>query len=710
MRDGDATDARHAMLETATTSSHALELLRRSRLESPDPLPDLPAPGPAIDAWVYRRSDYELAVLGQIVRDGFAANKFVHYADNYGRPASRVEFACDLPGEACKVRIAAEANVAVSVDGATSTASESNASLILDLPAQGRLTIDVRALDGNPATFRIVGGDNALGSASWRARRHDESEWEAVLLRPGGTEAPHLEPLPSTVVRAEHKDGVYALTAPVLGRVVIRSASPATLSVGETIEEALAPPTLVESNSELVPVGEGEWWSQHALGFKYLSIDAPPDAVVEVHASTPAVATRGAFSCSDAMLNRIWAVSAYTLRLNMQKLMVDAIKRDRMPWAGDQAITTFANAYAFGAGAIARDSSVALGQPTHGYVNGISDYSLWWLINADLYHHYFGDSDHARREAASIHRFLTAIAGHADRQGLFHPADQHDGFADAGRGAVFIDWGVEVEPERVYIPLQMLWYWALSSGARVLERADHPAAPEWKARATTVATALEKTGWDEKASAWREYADGPVSEAPHPHFLGVLAGLTPHHAHADAARQLRRHRRAGTPFMTGFLLRALAACGDPDGAIVRLRSLWGEMIDAGAQTFWEEFADGLDSPWSMYGRPFGKSLCHAWSASPAGTLPEVVLGLRPTSDGWASFSVAPDLGDLQWAQAAVPTPHGLITVSADLHAVTVDIPSGTRACIAGEAHVGPAVVAVSLERSEPPGPTASQVA
>jgi hypothetical protein len=90
----------------------------------------------------------------------------------------------------------------------------------------------------------------------------------------------------------------------------------------------------------------------------------------------------------------------------------------------------------------------------------------------------------------------------------------------------------------------------------------------------------------------------------------------------------------------------------------------------------------------MYGRPFGKSLCHAWSSGPAALLPQLVLGVRPLTDGWATFEVAPQRGDLEWASATVPTPHGVISVRADETGTTVTFPAGTTF----RGHAGPGVV------------------
>ena len=94
----------------------------------------------------------------------------------------------------------------------------------------------------------------------------------------------------------------------------------------------------------------------------------------------------------------------------------------------------------------------------------------------------------------------------------------------------------------------------------------------------------------------------------------------------------------------------------------------------------------------MYGRPFGRSRCHAWAAGPAAILPEAVLGLRPLDDGWSRFTVRPELGDLEWASAVVPAPSGDIVVVADLEHVTVQVPPGAVLVREGHSVPGPSVV------------------
>ena len=86
----------------------------------------------------------------------------------------------------------------------------------------------------------------------------------------------------------------------------------------------------------------------------------------------------------------------------------------------------------------------------------------------------------------------------------------------------------------------------------------------------------------------------------------------------------------------------------------------------------------------MYGRPYGKSLCHAWGASPVYLLGKYYLGVKPTKPGYQEYEVHPSLGDLDWLQGDVPTPHGMIHVSMDRHQVTVHATEGQGTLIVGD--------------------------
>ena len=69
------------------------------------------------------------------------------------------------------------------------------------------------------------------------------------------------------------------------------------------------------------------------------------------------------------------------------------------------------------------------------------------------------------------------------------------------------------------------------------------------------------------------------------------------------------------------------------------------MIDRGAVTFWEEFDPSVNgtAQYDMYGDRFGKSLCHAWAASPVYLIARYFIGLSLSADPETDFVLEPQL-------------------------------------------------------------------
>jgi alpha-L-rhamnosidase len=630
-----------------------------------------PVDPPATDEqtfdWLYPDGGFELALLHRIVAEGFAANAFVHYAKNIGPVPTRAVFERDAPRDS-QIEVRSTGSIKILVDGTEVTPHITSEGLVcIDPVDEGQIVhVEVTAEQGKPAALAVP----RETSGQWTSRH------KPVKGRPGGVTPPHLLDEPIRVLPliagTEATEGLLDVGIPVLGRPVLECVGVPVLSSGESPEEALAGTS--ETHHEVVQREDGRWTTRHRLGFRYLHVEGAHVEAVHVEANLRDLPAGGAFACSDSTLNDIWTTADYTLRVCMQSLVLDGIKRDRMPWLGDQALNSVTNAFTVGDGQIIRDGLSALGRPVGGYVNGIADYSLWWLINRSFLSLYFeaADADDADRIAG----FVADLDSHATPTGVFRPAAHGDDFVGAGGGPVFIDWGVTFDASRDLTALQMLWYWALTSAADVLASQDHAAAARYTERAEQICSTLWATAWDHDVGAWKKYLDGGDTDSAYPNMLAVLAGLHDGPVPPGVQTAIRRGR-TGTPFMTGFALRAQARAGDTEGSIERLQDLWSSMLDAGHGTFWEEFNTPGMSPFEMYGRPFGKSLCHAWGSAPAALLPEILLGIRPTENGWKRFTVQPALGHLDWAAAIVPTPHGEIFVSAGPDDTIIDIPAGT---------------------------------
>jgi hypothetical protein len=81
-----------------------------------------------------------------------------------------------------------------------------------------------------------------------------------------------------------------------------------------------------------------------------------------------------------------------------------------------------------------------------------------------------------------------------------------------------------------------------------------------------------------------------------------------------------------------------------------------------------------------------RSDTHAWSAHPAFDLPTMIAGIRPGSPGFATVRIEPHLGDLEWVEASVPHPAGMIRASyrrtGDSVKATIELPEGIRGALA----------------------------
>lgn len=119
--------------------------------------------------------------------------------------------------------------------------------------------------------------------------------------------------------------------------------------------------------------------------------------------------------------------------------------------------------------------------------------------------------------------------------------------------------------------------------------------------------------------------------------------------------------------------------GDELGALEVLRRTWGWMINHDPKnTVWE--ATGTNGDPANYEQGFS-SMAHGWAAGAAPALTNKVVGIEPTSPGFATYDVVPHAGNLAWANGTMPTPHGNIvvgwTATSTTLSVSVTAPSGT---------------------------------
>jgi hypothetical protein len=413
---------------------------------------------------------------------------------------------------------------------------------------------------------------------------------------------------------------------------------------------------------------------------------------------------QGAFLSSDTTLNKLWYSGAYTTQLATiasntgrpypaqpgpvandvtvakgTSFLSDGAKRDRLDWGGDNVVSGPVSLLTTGRGQAVQNSiewfgdhpfpsgeipGVYLPAPA-GFQPAWGEYAAWWVHNYWNLYLYTGDR-------GFLNRYYTVMKGNlawfATQVGSDHLWDVsgsssgHWGYGEAGK---------ETYDNAVYtVALR-------DAAAAAAVEQDSAAANGYATRATQTAAAVNATLWDDTAGAYRVLP----GSAAHPldgNAMAVVAGI----ATGDRATRALAfvHKRLGTPngelavdsadhnsvsnvispFVSYQELLADSALGTVGGdtqAMSDLRRTWAHMLTGDTtSTLWETV-----SPSGGLGLGSYTSMAHGWGTGPTAYLTNQLLGVTPTSGGFATFQVAPrPAGGVTWAQGTVPTPQGPI--------------------------------------------------
>ncbi len=383
----------------------------------------------------------------------------------------------------------------------------------------------------------------------------------------------------------------------------------------------------------------------------------------------------GSFKSNDERLNKIWDTGAYTVHLNMQEYLWDGIKRDRLVWVGDMHPEVMTINTVFGKNEVvpksldqARDIT-----PLPGWMNGISAYSMWWvLIHRDLYKNQ-GDLPYLKEQ----HKYLVGL--------LAQLIKKTDGKTEVLDGTRFLDWPSSENTKGIHAGLHAMMVMTLEAGAEMCLILDEPA----------MAVKCKET-----VSKLKLYVPDANDSKQAAALLSIAGIMDPVKANEEVIA-IGECARFST-FYGYYMLQAKAKAGDYQGAINCIRNYWGGMLDMGATTFWEDF----DLDWTKNAAPiddivpYGKddihgdfgaycyknlrhSLCHGWASGPTAWLSEHVLGVSIIEPGGKVIRVVPNLGDLEWVEGTYPLAKGVVYIRHEKQAngkikTTIKAPKGVK--------------------------------
>lgn len=418
-----------------------------------------------------------------------------------------------------------------------------------------------------------------------------------------------------------------------------------------------------------------------STGYRFVRIDLlTPGQTINLKEATAILRYRdipyvGSFRCSDQRLNDIWMTGAYTVHLNMQEYIWDGVKRDRLVWLGDMhpETTTISNVFGDNESFYTSMDLACQQYPLPAWINGMSAYSLWYLIIQHDWYMRFGHKEFLEKHRDYILGLIDQIDKCIDQNG------------NDAMGAHFLDWPSSPNREGVDAGYHALLVWAMQDAAKM-------------------STLL---GDEAHAQKCRDVEARLRKKTVNPNGLKQAAALMAIAGMMKPDQACRDYVAVGGPkgfstFYGYYMLEALAMDGRYEEAMDIISQYWGGMLDMGATTFWEDFdlewtknAGRIDDfvpegkkdihgDFGAYCYPgFRHSFCHGWASGPTSWMSTHVLGVEVLEPGCKKVRITPHLGKLDWAEGTFPTPMGQISIRHERKAdgtvkSTVKAPKGVK--------------------------------
>lgn len=551
----------------------------------------------------------------------------------------------------------------------------------LELPAgEYHMSVLVCNNDGLPCLF--VEGEQLVSDAGFTVTCQDFWMRPAGCWRFGRGDSPNdyrLPLIPREFASAEELPGgtLYDYGREVFARLSFTGLAPGEQVVccyGESREEALD-----ERECEQLDrftAGSSEYTTPITKAFRYVYVPGRLAARASLLEELPEQSDRSSFESANPLLKRIWDTSIRTIELTTREFFLDGCKRDRWSWSGDTLQSIWLNYYSFFDREVVKRTLRALGgkSPVRTHVNHIMDYTMYWIISLYECYRYTGDRDFVLETLPLAKEYIEFCLSRRNRDGFLEglPNDW-----------VFIDWA-DMDNRGETSFEQLLFSAALLRMAKLAQAAGESGERyEQEARALTERTVRVF------------YRDGAFV---HSRREGVLSSKITRYANmfavlfelvdGDMQRSIVQNvllneevQPIVTPYMRFYELIVLCRTGHSHLAVAELERYWGGMLAEGATTFWEQYdpkEKGAEK-YAMYGRPYGKSLCHAWGATPVYLIAACLCGIEPAEPGYRSFLCAPMPEALGDCRLTVPTNTGSVTVeiAGDALSVTAEGCDGT---------------------------------
>ena len=380
----------------------------------------------------------------------------------------------------------------------------------------------------------------------------------------------------------------------------------------------------------------------------------------------------GQFTCSDPFYNSLWQKATRTLYVCMHDDFMDCPDRERGVWWGDicnQLGEVFYTLDTNAHGCIRKDIGVLTGwqradntlfaPPSTAWTQELPIQVLASVGWYGFWTYFWNTNDSATIRAAypAVRKYLNVWT--MGSNGL---VVHRDGGWNWG------DWGDNID----MTVLENAWYYlalkaAIPMGAMSGSAGDTAA---YRTRMNSIAAKFTSSFWN--ASGQYFMSSSVTSPDDRANAMAVLSGLA-QPQHYAGLRTVLTQRTYASPWMEKYVLEALCKINADSLALARMKNRYAAMVNANYTTLWEVWSGLKDG-----------TINHGWNA-PNTVLSQYIAGMSPTTAGWSSYSVLPQMANLTAISGVVPSIKGNITFSDSLSVsqfvMNLVSPSGTRALV-----------------------------
>lgn len=371
---------------------------------------------------------------------------------------------------------------------------------------------------------------------------------------------------------------------------------------------------------------------------------------------------------SDSRMEKIWDISARSLKRCMQETYVDCPFYEQLQYAMDarsQILYTYAIAADSRlaikcmddfANAVRGDGMINCCYPNY-EANVIPGFGIYYIGIVYDYMMYFGDKVRLRKYLETIKGILEYFEKNCLKNGLVGKIGDLN---RPGYDWSFIDWTKEwdatngVPPCTKQGPITMeslLYILGLVYASEIEGFLGHEEQEKiYEQRKQRVQDAVRKYC----IGANGMIQDGPRVEeySQHCQVFGVLADVFEKEEGKGAVMetlQFPGKYAQCSIAMSYYLFRALEKCEIYDQS-EKLWDIWDDMVRDNLTTCAEDTL-------------MQRSDCHAWGALALYELPSVILGVHPGKPGYEEVVVHPLTDTFSWAKGEVVTPRGMVAVN-----------------------------------------------